>query len=376
MHVKIKVVIAVISDLSTDMRVRKQALLLADEGCSVTVICRSSGSHFHGDMPGVKINRIKVLCRKGPAMYLLFNFFLFIRLLFKRYDICVACDLDTLIPCHIVSRLSGKKLVYDSHEYFTGQYGLAEKKIRHALWKRAERMIVPGIRYMITVSESIADLYRNEYGVNPLVIRNVAPSVAHLVPHDRVELGVEEDELLVVFQGSGINPGRGAGELVATMNSLEGVRLVIIGSGDIIESLQISVQENQADSKVLFLPRMKWEEMMRYTMCCDAGLSLDTDTCINQRYSLPNKFFDYIAAGIPSVVSPLPEVSAIIERYGCGLVLDEVSPDAIAGQLKRLRDDRGLLQALRDRVPTAREELNWEKEKVKEQEFFRVVIQS
>ncbi len=362
--------------MSTDMRVRKQALLLADEGCSVTVICRSSGSRLPVDMPGVKINRIKVFFRKGPAMYLLFNFSLFIRLLFTRYDICVACDLDTLIPCHIVSRLSGKKLVYDSHEYFTGQHGLAEKRIRHALWKRAERMIVPGIRYMITVSESIAELYRSEYGVNPLVVRNVAPSVAHLTPYERIKLGAEEGELLVVFQGSGINAGRGAEELIAAMSRLEGIRLVIIGSGDIIESLRLKVMEGEDGDNVHFIPRMTWEEMMKYTMCCDTGLSLDTDTCINQRYSLPNKLFDYIAAGIPVVVSPLPEVSAIIKRYGCGLILDEVSPEAIAGQLKRLRDDRSLLQALRERVPEARKELNWEKEKVKEQEFFRVVIQS
>jgi len=371
-----KVVIAVISDLSTDMRVRKQALLLADEGCSVTVIGRAAGGKLSVDLPGVKINRIKVFFRKGPAMYLFFNFFLFIRLLFMKYDICVACDLDTLIPCYLVSRMAGKKLVYDAHEYFTGQHGLAERRIKYALWKKAERMIVPNIRHMITVSESIADLYRNEYGVNPLVIRNVAPAVAHLVPHHRLELGAEEDELLVVFQGSGINAGRGASELIEAMNRLERVRLVIIGSGDIIKNLQLAVREAKDGGNICFLPRMTWEEMMQYTLCCDVGLSLDTDTCINQRYSLPNKLFDYIAAGIPAVVSPLPEVSAIIDRYKCGLVLEEVTPEAIDGLLKRLRDDRSLLQALSEKASEARKELSWEKEKVKEQEFFRVVIKS
>ncbi|MDX9773977.1 MAG: glycosyltransferase [Bacteroidales bacterium] len=368
-----KAVIAVISDLSTDMRVRKQALLLAGEGFSVTVIGRSSGSHLTPDMPGVKIYKLKVPCRKGPAMYLFFNFFLLIRLLFMRYDICVSCDLDTLIPCFLVSRMTGTKLVYDSHEYFTGQQGLAERKIKYALWKKAERMIVPKINHMITVSQSIADIYRNEYGVNPLVIRNVASSVARLVPHDRYELGAGDDELLIVLQGSGINAGRGATELIEAVKRLERVRLLIIGSGDIIESLHLRERKPGAETNMIFLPRMTWEEMMRYTMCCDAGLSLDTDTCINQRYSLPNKLFDYIAAGIPAVVSPLPEVSAIIEMYGCGLVLDEVTPDAIAGQLERLRDDRSLLRELKKKALEAGRELNWEKEMVKEQEFFRSV---
>ncbi|MCK7531202.1 MAG: glycosyltransferase [Marinilabiliales bacterium] len=246
---------------------------------------------------------------------------------------------------------------------------------KYLAWKRAEKLIVPHIKHMITVSDSIADLYRHEYGVNPVVIRNLASPVDYLVPHDRSELGAADDELLVVFQGSGINDGRGARELISAMTVLERVRLVIIGSGDIIESLRLAAKESEAGDMILFLPRMPWEEMMRYTMCCDAGLSLDADTCINQRYSLPNKLFDYIAAGIPAVVSPLPEVSAIIERYGCGVVLGEVTPLAIRTTLEKLRDDRGYIMSLREKAGEARRELTWEKEKIKEQEFFRSVTQ-
>jgi glycosyltransferase involved in cell wall biosynthesis len=369
-----KAVIAVISDLSTDMRVRKQALLMAEEGFSVTVIGRESGSDLRPDLPGIKIKKLRVPFRKGPAMYAFFNLYLFCHLLFLKHDICVSCDLDTLVPCYIVSRLSGTRLVYDAHEYFTGQHGLAGRRIKHAIWKSAERKIVPNIDHMITVSESIAGLYHEEYGVNPLVIRNTAPDVSRLVPHDRQELGAGEDELLLVFQGSGINDGRGASELIEAVAGLERVRLVIIGAGDIMESLRQTVMEHMSGRNISFLPRMAWEEMMRYTMCCDAGLSLDKDTCINQRYSLPNKLFDYIAAGIPAIVSPLPETSAIIERYGCGLITTDVTPEAIAGQIIRLRDDRNLYHALREKALEARKDVNWEKERIKEQEFFRGVI--
>ncbi len=371
-----KAVIAVISDLSTDMRVRKQALLMAEEGFSVTVIGRESGSDLQVDFPGIKIKRLRVPFRKGPAMYVYFNLYLFFHLLFLKHEICVSCDLDTLIPCYMVSRLSGTILVYDAHEYFTGQHGLAERRRKHAIWKAAERWIVPHIRHMITVSDSIAGLYHKEYGVNPLVVRNAAPDVSFLVSHDRKELGAGEDELLLVFQGSGINEGRGASELIEAVAGLERVRLLIIGSGDIMEDLQHKVRERVSDGNISFLPRMAWEEMMRYTMCCDAGVSLDKDNCINQRYSLPNKLFDYIAAGIPSIVSPLPETSAIIEQYGCGIITKDVSPEAIAGQIIRLRDDRTLYHALRQKALEARMELNWEKERLKEQEFFRDVINS
>jgi glycosyltransferase involved in cell wall biosynthesis len=371
-----RAVIAAISDLSTDMRVRKMALLMAEEGIDVTVIGRRSDYQMPPAVNGIKATRIRVPFRKGPAMYLLFNLFLFFRLLFRRYEICVACDLDTLVPCYLVTGLFRKKLIYDSHEYFTGQYGLEERRITHFLWKSAERLIVPGIKHMITVSDSIADLYRREYGVEPLVVRNAAPDVSHLEPRHRIELGVEDDEMLVICQGSGINPGRGGEEIIGAMAMTTGVRLLFIGSGDAMDCLRRLAAESRARDRIIFLPRMPWEEMMRYTMCCDAGLSADTDTCTNQRYSLPNKLFDYIAAGIPAVVSPLPEVSGLVEHYGCGTVLEEVTPDAIARELQRLADDPALLPALRERTLAARRDLTWEKEKLREQELIRSVIKS
>jgi len=66
----------------------------------------------------------------------------------------------------------------------------------------------------------------------------------------------------------------------------------------------------------------------------------------------------------------------VIRQYGCGVVLDEVSPEAIADMLARLRDDRSLLQTLKEKTGAARIELNWEKEKLKEQEFFRSVTET
>jgi glycosyltransferase involved in cell wall biosynthesis len=366
--------IAVISDLSTDMRVQKQALVLADLGYAVTLIGRYTGKSPSLFLPHVRIIRLRVLFRRGPLMYIIFNLSLMLRLLARRSGLYVANDLDTLIPCYAVSRLFRKPLVYDAHEYFTGQYGLAERKRTYAIWKKAERFILPKIRHMITVNGSIAGLYSNEYGVEPVVVRNVAPSADIVIPRRRNEVGAADDDLLVVYQGSGINPGRGAMALVNAMSMLEKVRLIITGSGDMIEDLKRVVDDRGLNNNIIFLPRMRWEEMMGFTMCCDAGLSLDPDNCINQRFSLPNKLFDYIAAGIPAVVSPLPEVSAIVDKYGCGLVLSDVTPYAIAGMLERLRDDSSLLSTLKENAKAAYLELNWEKESAIEKDLFINVI--
>jgi len=369
-----KAVLTVISDISTDQRVLKQAELLRDNGFDVTVI----GRKIRGisDLPTGRPGEIRLLIpfEKGPLLYVAFNLRLFFSMIGRKADIYVANDLDTLLPSFLVSKMYGRPLVYDSHEYFTGQHGLAERKSRYYVWKRLEGFLLPRIRWMITVTKSIADLYEMEYGIKPVVVRNVSNSASTIPPRSRIEAGAGEGDLLTVFQGSGINPGRGAEELIEAMALTEGVKLLVIGSGDAYENVKRLANVKGVSQKVKFLPRMPWEEMMSYTRSCDAGLSLDKDTCINQRYSLPNKIFDYISAGIPVIASPLPEVSALLSEFGCGIILGAVTPAEIAAKLMLLKNDASLLASLKKRAAVAAPCLTWEREKITEQDLFRRVI--
>lgn len=369
-----KAVLTVISDISTDQRVLKQAELLRENGFDVTVIGRKIGTGRELQTGRKGEIRLKIPFEKGPLMYLVFNLRLFFSLLARKADLYVANDLDTLLPAFLASKLYRRPLVYDSHEYFTGQHGLAERRSRYYVWKRLEGILLPRIRWMITVNKSIADLYEREYGVKPVVVRNVSPSAAKISQRNRTEAGANEDDLLTVYQGSGINPGRGAEELIEAMGLTEGVKLLVIGSGVAYEEVKSMAIEKGVSQKVKFLPRMPWEEMMSYTRSCDAGLSLDKDTCINQRYSLPNKLFDYISAGIPVIASPLPEVSALVAEFGCGIILNAVTPAEIAAKLMLLKNDASLLASLKNKAASAAPDLTWEREKLTEQELFRRVI--
>lgn len=367
-------VLTVISDISTDQRVLKQAELLRENGFNVTVIGRNFRGISYLRTRQTGEVRLKIPFEKGPLMYAVFNLRLFVSLLGRKADLYVANDLDTLLPSFLVSRLFRKPLVYDSHEYFTGQHGLAERRFSYYVWKQIEGFLLPRIKWMITVNKSIADLYEREYGVFPVVVRNVSLSSANISPRSRAEAGAEEGDLLAVLQGSGINPGRGAEELIEAIALTEGVKLLLIGSGDSYEEVKRLATVRGVSQKVKFLPRMPWEEMMSHTRSCDVGLTLDKDTCINQRYSLPNKVFDYISAGIPFIASPLPEVSALVAGYGCGLILSEVTPAEIAAKLMLLKNDASLLASLKNKTVAVAPELTWEKEKITEQDLFRRVI--
>jgi len=369
-----RVIITVINDIATDQRVLRQTALLNELHCETLII----GRHLRGspELPPVASGslRLKLFLSRGPLMYIAFNLRLFLTLLFRKADFYVSNDLDTLLPCFIISKLFRRKLVYDAHEYFTGQHSLVERSLKHWLWKKLEKRLLPKIKHMLTVSEGIADIYKAEYGVDPVVVRNLSPSSKAIIARSRNELDIDNNQLLVILQGTGINPGRGGDQLIKAVADIEGVKLIILGEGDEMESIRENAAKKGLDGKVIFLPRMSWDSMMSYTKCCDAGLSLDLDTCINQRYSLPNKLFDYISAGIPVIASPLPEVKAIIDKYNCGIILKEVTPDDIAEALKKLRDDVALLKFLKQNASSASGDLAWEKEKIKEQALFMSVI--
>ena len=82
-------------------------------------------------------------------------------------------------------------------------------------------------------------------------------------------------------------------------------------------------------NKVLFTGKLEYNQMMQYTMNADIGVSLDKDTNINYRLSLPNKIFDYVKAEIPVVCSDLKEVTKIINSYNIGVIAKRVVPEDI-----------------------------------------------
>ncbi len=371
---KPRVAFSVTNCICYDQRVMKMAETVSKLDCDITIIGRITEGCCGKEMIPFRTKRFRMIFKKGFLFYKFFNIRLFVFLLFHKYDILVSNDLDTLLPNYIVSRIKGVPVVYDSHEYFTGVPELQDRPVVKWVWKSIEKAIFPKLKYVMTVSDPIASLYEKQYSVSPMVVRNFSKSTDHIVPFSREELGINEDDLLLIIQGTGINMGRGAEELLGALKVLKNVSLLVVGSGDVLDALKKQVNELDIGKRVKFVHRVSWEELMRYTISADIGVTLDKDFNDNYRFSLPNKLFDYISAGIPVLASDLPEVKKIITENDCGIIIDEVTIEKISASVISLRGDRVKLDKIRKNAVSASKSLRWDTESEKVTELYKGIL--
>ena len=361
-----RVIVTVSNDLYSDQRVDKVCNSLVNMGFNVLLVGRKLPNSPPLQPRAYATRRMQLLFKKGFLFYAELNFRLFFFLLFHRCDILVSNDLDTLYPNFLISRLKRKRLVYDSHEYFCGVPELNGRPRVQKFWRRIEKRCFPHLTDVITVCDSIANLYDQEYPrkekVN--VVRNVPTRQRFPITKSREELGLPTDSKLIVMQGA-INRDRGAEELILAMKMIPGAQLLIIGNGDMVPQLKELTKRELLEDRVHFIPRVTPEELANYTALCDLGCSLEKDTNLNYRYCLPNKLFDYIKAGIPCVVSDLPEMAAVVRGSGVGLVVPEHTPEAIAAAINRLLNDNELYESCKVATERAGEQYCWEREEEK-----------
>ena len=360
-----RVIVSVINDLSSDQRVDRTCSTLHELGFDVLLVGRLNKKSVSLKSRIYETKRMKLLFKKGALFYAEYNIRLFLFLLFQKFNFLHANDLDTLLANNLIQKIKGGHLVYDSHEYFTEVPELREGSFAKRVWLTVERSIFPNLKTVITVNQSIADIYKGLYGVDVNVIRNVPISGkfnSDIKIKLKSDLSLPDGKKVILLQGAGINVDRGAEEMVEAMKWIDAIFL-IVGSGDVIDVLKYNVKVLDLSSKVLFTGRVPFEELIAFTKLADVGVTLDKDTNLNYRYSLPNKIFDYFQADIPVIASNLIEVRKIIEKYEVGIVLTSHDPKTIAKEINEYLNDNRFFNKTKENVSRAKVELIWENEK-------------
>jgi glycosyltransferase involved in cell wall biosynthesis len=359
-----KIFCTVTTDLSYDQRMIRICTSLAEAGYNVTLVGRQMKSSISLTPQPFKQKRLGCLFEKGKLFYIVYNVRLFFFLLFKKMDCIVAIDLDTILPGYFISRVKKTKRVYDAHELFCEMKEIATRPAIYAMWKKIEKFAVPKFPDGYTVNQPIAAEFKTMYGVQYEVIRNIA--LVRSLPLKG------ETEKFILYQGA-VNEGRCFETLIPAMQWVDST-LIICGDGNFMEQARQLVAKNSLQQKVIFKGKITPGELRSITQQAYIGITLFDDAGLSNYYSLANRFFDYLHAGIPQLCIDYPVYREINEQLPIAVLVEDTSATNLAQQLNNLLHNEVLHKELQANCIKAREIYNWQKEEKKLVEFYNQLL--
>ncbi len=359
------IIFTVTTDLSYDQRMIRICTSLAAAGYDITLIGRKWQSSIPLITQPFKQKRINCLFEKGKLFYAEYNIRLFFYLLFKKMDCIVAIDLDTILPCYFISKIKKVKRVYDAHELFCEMKEIVTRPGIYRIWKRIERFTVPKFQLGYTVNQPIADEFKKMYGVDYAVIRNIA-LLKEIIP-------VEKKERFILYQGA-VNEGRSFETLIPAFKNIN-CKLVICGDGNFMQQAKQLVADNNLQDKVIFKGKIKPDELTAITQQAYIGITLFDDKGLSNYYSLANRFFDYLHAGIPQLCVNYPVYKEINNDLPIAVLVDDISSTNIAAQLNNLLVNEVLYNELQQNCLKLRQTLNWQNEEIKLIQFYKNILE-
>jgi glycosyltransferase involved in cell wall biosynthesis len=282
-----------------------------------------------------------------------------LRLAWKMRPSHVSVHNPVLLPVgRLVELLTGARIVYLPHELEAERTGLTGTLKR--LFVGLERRFIRHCKAVVVVCEPIARWYSENYGLsNVEVVRNV-PRAADVSfsrqAHGgfRTDFDIPQSALVFIYQGL-IEEERGCGALVSAMKDSTD-HIVFMGYGDFVTALkQLSAQN------IHYQPAVPLQDIISYTAGADIGVFVvEGQLALSYAVSLPNKFFEYVHAGLPVVVSDnLTYLSSLVREYQLGWV---VPADVLGTSLVPL--DRSRLTQFRKNVQSYARDCIWERDAV------------
>jgi glycosyltransferase involved in cell wall biosynthesis len=364
-----QLVFAVTNDLVYDRRMYRICTALAAGGMEVTLIGRRRRNSPAFHPANFKSRRFSCFFNTGPLFYAEYNIRLFFILLFLPFDVACACDLDTAPAVHLASRLRRKRKVYDAHEYFSEVPELTHRPVVKKIWEWIAKKTIPHFDACYTVGEELAKLMGGKYNIFFQVIRNIEPIGEETIQGKHEN---QRDDILL-YQGA-LNVGRGLEAIIEAMPYLPKWTFWIAGEGDITQKLKESSQKLNLGSRIKFLGWVNPEDLPALLQQAKLNINLREKGSLNDFYSLPNKFFDAIHAGLPSVNMNYPEYANICRKYPCAVLLDEVSVHHIVSAINEVDAHPEKWYAMQDACQLAAKEYTWENESRKLVDIYQKLI--
>jgi glycosyltransferase involved in cell wall biosynthesis len=347
-----RIVFTVTNDLNYDQRMLRICTTLSEAGYDVTIVgfARKNSKPLI-DRPYKQV-RLPVMAEKGKLLYIDFWTKLFFWLLFRPADIMCGIDLDTILPVYFASVIRGKKRVHDAHELFTELKEVISRPAISRMWNAIARFAIPRFPNGYTVGKGIVDELKKRYGVHYGLVRNITVLKPLTIPPKK--------DKYILYQGA-VNVGRRFEELIPAMQYVD-APLIICGEGNFYQETMALVKQYGLQNKVTFKGYLPPEELKNYTLNAWIGITLFEETSLSNKLSLANRFFDYMHNGVPQICIKYKEYEEVNDEFEVACLVDNPTPEGIAGALNTLLKDEIYHKRLQDNCLKAREKYCWQEE--------------
>lgn len=273
-------------------------------------------------------------------------------------DIIHANDLDALLAAYIATRSWKCKIVFDTHEVYTDNFGMASAVLKKLFWSFIESWIIKRVDLVVCVSNAAADYFAAKYNIpKPLVVTNCAKR-QRLHEHENVKSSYFE-----VLNHGQFYEGRGYDIMVeaAAISRNTQIKYVLRGFGRMEPELRSFVDEKGL-TNVAFAPPVKTTELTPAARTSHVGLAITVPINLNFKLSVSNKIFEYVSAGLPVIMSDIPEHRYLNDKYNFGIILKENTAECLRDAVMTMYENEGLYREYSANAKRLSEELNWETE--------------
>jgi glycosyltransferase involved in cell wall biosynthesis len=355
-----------------DSRVMNFAETLREKGKSVAV----TGFDWYGKIPENRRENFSVFeIERRPAIKFYYRFAKILRTALEKTNakIYVAEDVYTLPLVVKAAKKRNAKVYYDSRELYNYIGGLTKKPLAQKIIAKIEKKHIYSVDKIIVTGEMDKDFLADYYKLPNekfIIIRNMPKIRGKVAPIDlREKFGIPENAKILIYQGV-LSAGRGIAKVIKALSDLPNTVFVIIGDGPERRNFEILTEKLNLEKRVIFTGAVPNEELLSYTAGADIGVALIENISVSYYYALPNKLFEYVAAGLPVVVSPLPQMKKIVERYKIGVTANPESEREIHEAILKLTSDEKFYSEIKANTTEAAKELNWDTEFLKAEKSF------
>lgn len=277
----------------------------------------------------------------------------------QKPDLIHANDLDALIPSYLAARTLKCKLVFDAHEINCETRYYDKYRVYNWLMSRVERHIVKRCDVMLCVSHAAADYFAQHYKMKkPLVVTNCISQAEVLGEEIQKHPGFE------VLNHGMYRDARGFELMVAACDHLKEypqIMLAARGLGPLEGTLRSAVAEQKSDN-FIFYPPAHPRDLIKEAAASHVGVAITLPICLNYELSVSNRLFEYAAAGLPVIMSDIPEHRYLNEKYEFGIVIADNEPETFAKAVLELYTNKALYDRCAENARRLSAEVNWEKE--------------